>query len=111
TVLFALRTATAQRPGHVARVGYLSSTIPDCSASPPCQAMAQRLQELGYVEGQNLRIEFRTAAGQFERLPTLAAELIRLPVDVLVVAGPEVTLRAARDATRTLPIVMFAGDY
>jgi putative ABC transport system substrate-binding protein len=101
----------AQRPGHVAPVGYLSSTIPDYSASPPCQAQAQRLQALGYVAGQNLRLEFCTAAGQLERLPALAAALIRLPVDVLVVAGPEVTLRAARDATRTLPIVMIAVDY
>jgi putative ABC transport system substrate-binding protein len=110
-LLLAPLTADAQPPGTVARVGYLSSTIPDCSASPTCLAMAQRLQELGYVEGQNFRIEFRTAAGQLERLPALAAELIRLPVDVLVVAGPEVTLRAARDATRTMPIVMIAVDY
>jgi len=73
--------------------------------------MAQRLQELGYVEGQNLRIEFRTAAGQAERLPDLAAELVRLQVDVLVAAGPEATLRAARHATSTIPIVMIAIDY
>ena len=70
-----------------------------------------QVRELGYVEGQNLRLEFRTAAGQLERLPALAAELVRLPVDVLVVSGPEATLRAARDATRTLPIVMVAVDY
>jgi putative ABC transport system substrate-binding protein len=110
-LLVAPLAADSQQPGNVARVGYLSSTIPDCSVSPVCQALAQRLQALGYVEGQNLRLEFRTAAGQLERLPALAAELIRLPVDVLVVAGPEVTLRAARDATRTTPIVMIAVDY
>jgi putative ABC transport system substrate-binding protein len=104
-------TAAAQPPGKVARVGYLATVVPDCSASPPCQAMAQRLQELGYVEGQNLRIEFRTAAGQAERLPDLAAELVRLQVDVLVAAGPEATLRAARHATSTIPIVMIAIDY
>jgi putative ABC transport system substrate-binding protein len=110
-VLLAPRTVATQQQGKVARVGYLATVVPKCSASVACQAMAQRLQELGYVEGQNLHIEFRTAEGQLERLPALAAELIQLPVDVLVAAGPEVTLRAARDATRTLPIVMFAVDY
>jgi len=110
-VLLAPHTAAAQQPGKVARVGYLATVVPDCSASPPCQAMAQRLQELGYVEGQNLRIEFRTAEGQAERLPDLAAELVRLQVDVLVAAGPEATLRAARHTTSTIPIVMIAIDY
>jgi putative tryptophan/tyrosine transport system substrate-binding protein len=116
-VLFALavclapHTTTAQRPGKVARVGFLGITAPDCAAAPPCQAMAQRLQELGYVEGQNLRIEFGAAEGQMERLPALAATLVRLPVDVLVAGGPEAVLRAARDATRTIPIVMVAVDY
>ena len=62
---------------------------PDCFASTTCQTIAQRLQELGYVEGQNLRIEFRTAAGQADRLPALAAELVRLQVDIMVAAGPE----------------------
>jgi putative ABC transport system substrate-binding protein len=70
--------AMAQQPGKVARVGYLATAVPDCSASPTCQIMAQRLQELGYIEGQNLRIEFRTAAGQADRLLDLAAELVRL---------------------------------
>jgi putative ABC transport system substrate-binding protein len=85
--------------------------VPDCSASATCQIMAQRLQELGYVAGQNLRLEFRTAAGQAERLPDLAAELVRLQVNVMVAAGPEATLRAARHATNTIPIVMIAIDY
>jgi putative tryptophan/tyrosine transport system substrate-binding protein len=106
-----LRAAEAQPPGKVARVGYLSAAVPECSASPLCQTMAQRLQELGYVEGQTFRLEFRTAAGQAERLPDLAAELGRLPVDVIVAAGPEATLRAAGHATRTIPIVMIAVDY
>jgi putative ABC transport system substrate-binding protein len=95
----------------VARVGYLATAVPDCSASATCQTMAQRLQELGYVEGQNFRLEFRTAAGQTERLPDLAAELGRLQVDVIVAAGPEATLRAARHATSIIPIVMIAVDY
>ncbi len=110
-VLFAPRTATTQRPGHVARVGFLGITAPDCSAAPPCQAMAQGLRDFGYVDGENLRIEFGAAEGQMERLPALAAELVRLPVDVLVAGGPEAVLRAARDATSTIPIVMVAVDY
>jgi putative ABC transport system substrate-binding protein len=110
-LLVAPLAATAQQLGKVARVGYLATAVPDCSASATCQTMTHRLQELGYVEGQNLRIEFRTAAGQVEQLPDLAAELVRLPVDVLVAAGPEATLRAARHTTSTLPIVMIAVDY
>jgi putative ABC transport system substrate-binding protein len=73
--------------------------------------MVQRLQELGYIEGQNLRIEFRTAEGQLERLPALAAALVRLPVDVMVASGPEETLRAARQATSMIPIIMGAVNY
>jgi putative ABC transport system substrate-binding protein len=111
SLLVAPLAATAQQPGKVARVGYLATVVPDCSASATCQIMAQRLQELGYMEGQNLRIEFRTAAGQADRLLDLAAELVRLQVDVIVAAGPEATLRAARHATSTIPIVMIAVDY
>ncbi len=110
-VLLAPPTAAAQQPGKVARVAYLSAAVPDCSASAMCQTMVQHLQELGYVEGQNLHIEFRTAEGQADRLPDLAAELVRLQVDVMVAAGPEATLRAARHATSIIPIVMLAVDY
>ena len=111
SLFVALCAAEAQPPGKVARVGYLATAVPDCSASATCQTMAERPQELGYVEGQNFRLEFRTAAGQAERLPDLAAELGRLQVDVIVAAGPEATLRAARHATSTIPIVMIAVDY
>ena len=112
TVLLAPRTGAAQQLGKVARVGYLSAASPNCSdSSTSCRAMVQRLQELGYVEGQNLRLEFRTAEGQLERLPALAAALVRLPVDVMVASGPEAALRAARDATSTIPIVMGAVNY
>ena len=110
-VLLAPRTPAAQQAGKVARVGYLSTAFPECSAALICQAMTQRLQELGYVEGQNLRIEFRTDEEQHERLPALAAELVRLPVDVLVATGPEAMLRAARQATSSIPIVMLAIGY
>ena len=99
----------AQPAQKVFRVGLLSTANP--RSAPQFVAFAQRLRELGYVEGQNFAFEFRNAAGQVERLANLAAELVRLPVDVLVAAGPEVTLQAARQATSTLPIVMVAINY
>ena len=102
---------TAQQPGKVVRVGLLSSSFPAPRSTPFFEAFWEELHHFGYVEGQNLAIEFRTGEGQAERLPALAAELARLPVDVLVAPGPEATLRAARQATRTIPIVMVAIDY
>jgi putative tryptophan/tyrosine transport system substrate-binding protein len=101
--------ANAQPSGKVARVGMLSAGQPRSASF--LQAFEHRLRDLGYVEGQNLIIEFRTGEGQAERYPALAAELVDLHVDVLLVSGPEAPLRAARDATRTIPIVMVAIDY
>ena len=99
----------AQPPGPAFRVGILSplSLGPDTSF----RAFTQRLQELGYVEGQNLAIEGRAAEGKLERLPGFASELVRLNVDVIVARGPEAALRAARGATATIPIVISARDY
>jgi putative ABC transport system substrate-binding protein len=108
TILMAPRAAHAQPPGKVFRVGVL---IPLSFGLPVHQVFTQRLQELGYIEGQNLALAFRGAEGQLERLPALAAELVRLHVDVIVAIGPEATLRAARGATATIPIVMRARDY
>src|SRR5262249_3686767 len=107
-VLVVPLAANAQPPGKGVRVGVLFPLAP---GSPGPQAFQQRLQELGYVEGQNLALYVRGAEGQFERFPDLAAELVQLHVDVLVAQGPEAALRAARDATATLPIVMIARDY
>ena len=77
---------------------------------PRLEAFLQDLRALGYVEGTNLRMEYRYAEGQFERLPELAADLVRLNVDVMVVAGTRTTA-AAQQATRTIPIVVLsAGD-
>src|SRR6266446_779848 len=98
----------AQPPGKIFRVGVLHPASP---GSPFFHAFKQRLHELGYIEGQNLVLEFRGAEGKFDRLPGLAAELVRLHVDVIVASGPEATLRAARGATDTIPIVMSARDY
>jgi putative tryptophan/tyrosine transport system substrate-binding protein len=108
--LLAVPRAPAAPPAeNVVRIGMLSIVNPRTHPAPA--AFVQGLEELGYVEGQSLRIEFRNAEGKPERLPALAAELVRLPVDVLVAVGPEVTLRAAQNATRTIPIVMVAVDY
>ena len=64
------------------------------------------LRELGYIEGQNIAIEYRYAEGKLDRLPELAAELVRLKVDIIVVAGGDAMIRAAKNATKTIPIVM-----
>ena len=69
------------------------------------EAFRQGLRELGYVEGQNLVIEFRSAEGKLDRLPDLAAALVRRPVDVIVTDGFDESTRAARTATSTIPIV------
>ncbi len=107
-ILLTPLAANAQPPGKVFRVGVL---LPASPGFPTFQVFKQRLQALGYVEGQNLALEVRAAEGQFERLPGFAAELVRLHVDVIVASGPEATLRAARGATDTIPIVMRARDY
>jgi len=102
-------TATAQPVEKVVRVGMLSAAQPHSASF--MQAFEKRLRDLGYIEGQNLILEFRTGEGKAERYPALAAELLQRHVDVLVASGPEAVLRAARDATHTTPIVMVAIDY
>ena len=104
-LLFALCfPAEAQQPTKIPRIGYL--TAASLSAiSARTEAFRQGLRELGYVEGKNIVIEWRSAEGKLDRLPALAAELVRLKVDVIVTAGPEAT-RAAKEATTTIPIVM-----
>jgi putative ABC transport system substrate-binding protein len=104
---FGLLTVTlaahAQPVGKVARIGILT---PASEASISLfEAFRQGLRELGYVEGQNILLEFRLAAGRTERLPTFAAELVQLPVDVLVTDSPAAA-QAAKNATATIPIVM-----
>jgi putative tryptophan/tyrosine transport system substrate-binding protein len=104
-MLFALSVpAQAQQAGKVARIGYLSAA--SAEADKNRFAHFQRgMQELGYIEGKNIVIEQRYAAGQFEKIPELPAELIRLKVDVLVVYG-DAAILAAKNATSTIPIVM-----
>ena len=95
--------AEAQQAGKVYRIGYLGGR----SALPTTEvAFREGLRELGYVEGQNLVIEYRSAEGKRKRLPDLFAELVRLKVDVIVPSPAPPAIRAAQRATRTIPIVM-----
>lgn len=106
-LLFALSQAVhAQQPKKVPRIGYLTVASRTGSAHLT-QALLQGLHGLGYVEGQNIVIEYRWADGNFERLPELAADLVRLKVDVIVTAVTQASL-AAKNATGTIPIVMVA---
>jgi putative ABC transport system substrate-binding protein len=94
----------AQQPTKVPRIGYL--TAGSLSAiSARIEAFRQGLRELGYVDGKNIVIEWRSVEGKADRLPGLAAELVRLKIDVIVTAGPQAT-HAAKEATVTIPIVM-----
>jgi putative tryptophan/tyrosine transport system substrate-binding protein len=98
-------TAEAQQPKKIPRIGYLSNTDP-ASESTRSEAFRAGLRALGYIEGQNIATEYRYTEGKPDRLPALAAELVRLKVDVIVVAGGPVWVRAAKNATKTIPIVM-----
>jgi putative tryptophan/tyrosine transport system substrate-binding protein len=97
-------SAEAQQPTKVPRIGFLIGSSPSANAAR-IEAFRQGLRELGYVEGKNIFIEWRSVEGKFDRLPALAAELVRLKVDVIVTSGPATTL-PAKAATKTIPIVM-----
>src|SRR6516225_5929125 len=105
-LILAPLAAAAQQATKVHRVGLLTEAGGNLPSGPDplFEAFRQGLRDLGYVEGQNLVIEDRNAEGRAERLPDLAAELVRLKVDVIVVAGTPGT-RAAQHATRMIPIV------
>ena len=98
-------SAGAQQPNKVPRIGYLSNAD---AATDSARAGGIRLalRELGYIEGQNIAFEYRYAEGKVDRAPELAAELVLLKVDIIVVATGAVGIRAAKDATKTIPIVM-----
>jgi ABC-type uncharacterized transport system substrate-binding protein len=104
-VLFALcYSAWAQQPKKIPRIGFLGASSPS-AISARLEAFRQGLRELGYVEGKNIVIEYRYAEGKLDRLSALAVELVRLGVDVIVLAGPA-SIRPAKEATSTIPIVM-----
>jgi putative ABC transport system substrate-binding protein len=98
--------AEAQPAGKIARIGLLRTGAPP---DPALDAFKEGLRELGYVEGQNVVLDVRFAAGRLDRLPSLAAKLVRRDVAV-VVTGGEAAIQAARAATRTIPIVMGASN-
>jgi putative ABC transport system substrate-binding protein len=104
-MLFALSlSAEAQQPTKIPRIGYLA-TASLSAISARIEAFRQGLRELGYVEGKNIVIEWRSAEGKPDRLPALLDELVRLKVDIIVTGGSGVT-RPAKEATSTIPIVM-----
>src|SRR5262249_490083 len=103
--LLLLTVAQAQQPAKISRIGYLSNAD---AATDSAQAEGIRLalRDLGYIEGQNIAIEYRYAEVRPDRAPEHAAELVRLKVDIIVVASGDPWIRAAKNATRTIPIVM-----
>jgi len=107
-LLIAPHGARAQQPSKVSRIGWLSSASPTAGADR-LQAFKQGLHALGYVEGQNLTIEYRWAEGKNDRLPAHAAELVRLKVAVIVTQGSLATVEA-RKASPTLPIVFAVAN-
>ena len=99
----------AQQPKKMPRIGYLSNVDP-ATESIRSEAIQLALRERGYIEGQTIAIEYRYAEGKIDRFPELAAELVRLKVDIIVVAGGgDPPIQAAKNATKTIPIVMMGA--
>ena len=108
-ILASIHFAAAQQVGKVPRIGYLASGSP-ASNFVNRNAFQQGLRETGYVEGQNIMIEYRYAEGKLDRLPDLAVELVGLKVDVLVSTAGNSGTRALKQATTLIPIVMTVGS-
>jgi putative ABC transport system substrate-binding protein len=107
-LLFALCSSIeAQQPGKVPRIGFLQRRAAPTPANPDplWDAFLKGLRELDYIDGKNIKIEHRYAEGRSDRLDALIAEFLRLKVDVIVVPGSP-AIRAAREATKTIPIVI-----
>jgi ABC-type uncharacterized transport system substrate-binding protein len=98
-------SASAQQPGKVPRIGYLSQ-LDAARDSARTEAVRLALQERGYIEGQNIAIEYRSAEGKIDRASELAAELVRLKVDVIVVSAGNQSIQGVMNTTKTIPIVM-----
>jgi putative ABC transport system substrate-binding protein len=108
TILFVLCTAAdAQQPAKTSRIGYVTSF--GAPGGRGVSAFLQGLRELGYVEGQNIQIEYRYPKGNLEGTPELVAELVQLKVDVIVAVDPS-AIRSAKQATKTIPIVMVTNQ-
>src|SRR5215813_9943379 len=100
--------AEAQQPAKIPRIGYLSTTDP-ATDSARVEGIRLALRERGYIEGQNIAMEYRFAEGRSDREPRLATELVRLKVDIIVVAGGGIPVKAAMGATKTIPILMMGS--
>jgi ABC-type uncharacterized transport system substrate-binding protein len=107
--LLTVSSAQAQQPKKVPRIGYLASNAP-ASESTRADAIRLALRERGYIEGQNIAIEYRYSEGKPGQVPELAAELVRLKVDIILVTGSVRLMQAAKNATKTIPIVMMGGE-
>ena len=105
TFVFGGAVVESQQPKKVPRIGYLSNSDP-ATESARSEAIRLALRERGYIEGQNIATEYRYAEGKPDRYPELVAELVRLKVDIIVVPGGDIPIRAAKNATKTIPIVM-----
>jgi putative ABC transport system substrate-binding protein len=101
-------SAQAQQPAKIPRIGYVSGTGDTTNQGPYVEALRQGLRDLGYVEGKNFVIEYRGAEGKPGRMPSLVTELVELKVDVLVITTTEAS-RTAKQATKTIPIVMVSA--
>ena len=108
TVVCGGAVAQAQQPKKISLIGYLSQLDP-AREFARSKEFRLALRELGHIEGQNIAIEYRYAEGNVDRFPVLAAELVRLKVNIVVIAGGAFAVRAARNATKTIPIVMVVG--
>jgi putative ABC transport system substrate-binding protein len=101
-------TTEAQQTGKIPRIAYLAGRGDPSTPDPLIEAFRQGLRDLGYVEGKNIVVEYRYAEGKLDRIPSLVAELVQLKVDVLV--SPALpAIRAAKQATKTIPIVMLTN--
>jgi putative ABC transport system substrate-binding protein len=98
-------TASAQQPARVPRIGYLSS-VDAASESARAEGIRQALRERGYIDGQNIIIDYRYAEGKRDQFAGIIEAAVRLKVDLIVVAGGDLLAKAAKEATRTIPIVM-----
>src|SRR5262245_13354358 len=105
---FALGLSAEAQKSKIPRVGYSSGTGSKSNPGPYVEALRQGLRDLGYVDGKNIAIEYRGAEGKLERVPSLVTELVRLEADVLVVPIRPAIL-AAKQATKTIPIVIVTG--
>jgi putative tryptophan/tyrosine transport system substrate-binding protein len=103
-ILLTVYLAEAQQPTKIPRIGYLNTASLSANADR-IEALREGLREIGYVEGKNIVIEWRSAEGKLDRVLDLAAELVRLKVDVIVTGGAPET-RVAKETTNTIPIVM-----